>query len=184
MVFEIAGGEPGSTNASSLDGKDATTSGSEESLQRAVPLSAAEAAQQKVKPTGPHAAAPGNGPHNGTPGDQQSTPTLGKVVALRIPRGQLGLLAALQAGEQVGQNANQTAAANAVFDQIGDENAAAIDSNTNGKSWLQSAGAVPLLMALAVERIAAINSRRGRKESPKPATQRPLRPTVRRLETK
>jgi hypothetical protein len=48
---------------------------------------------------------------------------------------------------------------------LGEGNAAVIESTVDGKSWLRSIGTSPLLMVLALERIAALNSRRATRES-------------------
>jgi hypothetical protein len=62
-----------------------------------------------------------------------------------------------------------------VFDQLGQGNAAVIESSVDGKSWLRSIGTSPLLMVLALERIAALNSRRATRESRIAAAKRSLR---------
>lgn len=59
----------------------------------------------------------------------------------------------------------EIAAVEAVFRRLGEDKTAVVESNLHGKSWLHSISTSPLLIALALERIAALNSRRARHEA-------------------
>ena len=107
------------------------------------------------------------------------------AVSMKLPRGahrgagsttpaQIGQFAADWSAESANPDPSANAAA-AVFDQLGEGNAAVIESKVDGKSWLRSIGTSPLLMVLALERIAALNSRRAIRESRIPATKKPIR---------
>jgi hypothetical protein len=172
MVFEIAGGEPTTGDSHSLDGQT-TTSDNDKSLQHSKPLSSVDGSQQYGKLAGHHAAVPANGATAaGAPGQSQSGQIAAIEAQLLANGNLLGGLTTLgnydqsSATNPAADNPDSTALATAaVFDQLGRTNAAAIDSSADGKSWLRSIGTSPLLMVLALERIAALNSRRATRES-------------------
>lgn len=177
MVFEIAGGEP--TNDLRTPGaQSTTTSNSDESLQNAQPLSSIETPQQNGELSNRHAAIQANAAYPlGATGQPVSDETNGQV-AIAEPQllGNDKLTANASAPVSVSQftaenllnaersDANPFAAA-AAFDQLGQGNSPIIDQPVDGKSWLRSIGTSPLLMVLALERIAALNSRRATRES-------------------
>jgi hypothetical protein len=168
-VFEIAGGEP--TNDLHNPGQQpTTTSDSNEPLQHAQPLSSIETPQQSGKLSNRHAACQANGAYPlGDPGQPVSDETNGQV-AIAKPQflGNDKLTAdpsALVSADQFTLSDAKEIAAAAVSDQLGKGNSAIIDQPVDGKSWLRSIGTSPLLMVLALERIAALNSRRATRES-------------------
>lgn len=75
-----------------------------------------------------------------------------------------------------GSNANDANGALAVddaFAQLGQSGAAFVESSTDRAFWSRARVATPLLMVLAMERIAAINSRRATKERSAEIVERP-----------
>jgi hypothetical protein len=63
----------------------------------------------------------------------------------------------------------------AAFEQLGEERAAFVES-LSGRWWERSLGLTPLLMVLAMERIAAHHSRQPKRESPTVTVRKALRP--------
>jgi hypothetical protein len=189
MVFEIAGGEPTAGDLHSLDGQRGKTSDNDDTLQHAEPLSSVEASQQNLKLASVRHAASSQAEGAGAGGmtqaqTEQQSRQLATVVMQLLDSGRLA------AGFSVPASASQFSAGNlpgtenpdpaalasaAVFDQLGKENAAMIESSVEGKSWLRSIGVSPLLMVLALERIAALNSRRAAHEERIAAAKKPLR---------
>jgi hypothetical protein len=177
MVFEIAGGEP--TNDLHTPGaQPTTTSDSDESLQHAQPLSSVETPQQNGKLFNRHAASQADGVNPLVATGQPVPDETDGQVATAEPQllGNDKLTADASAPVSVGQftaenlltaerSDAKTFAAAAVFDQLGKGNSAIIDQPVDGKSWLRSIGTSPLLMVLALERIAALNSRRATRDS-------------------
>jgi hypothetical protein len=188
MVFEIAGGEPTASDLHSLSGQGAKTSDSDNTLGHAEPLSAvhdphenlnlASVRHTVVRPDGASA-----GEMTQSQAEQQSRQLAAVVMQLldstKLAAGFSAPLSASQfsAGNLlITKNPDHMAFASAaVFDQLGQENAAMIESSVEGKSWLRSIGTSPLLMVLALERIAALNSRRAARESRIAAAKKPLR---------
>jgi hypothetical protein len=188
MVFEIAGGEPTTGDSHSLEGQPTTTSDSDKTLQRSKPLSSVDTSQQYGKLASHHASVPANeGTPVGEPGQPQPAQPNGQFAAIEaqlMADGKLtdGLAAPgddsrLSSYNPSGaENPNIAALATAaVFDQLGHANAAVIESAVDGKSWMRSIGTSPLLMVLALERIAAFNSRRATRESRIAAAKKPVR---------
>jgi hypothetical protein len=177
MVFEIAGGEP--TNDLHTPGaQPTTTSNSDESLQHSQPLSAVETQQQDGKLATRNAVGQTNeaSPLNEM-AQRSSDQTDGQFAASeRQLLGNEKLTADTSAPITIGQATTEnlltaehseakTFAAAAVFDQLAKGNSAIIDQPVDGRSWLRSIGTSPLLMVLALERIAALNSRRAARVS-------------------
>ena len=177
-VFEIAGGEPGITEASSLRGRDK----SNDSLQNAEPLSSVDVdeLQQFLSRKRTADRQPSDSPSANESTQAQPVPHIGPGAALALPGsllpvatgGGLSLaLSMLEAAEQASANittSNETAdttAAATVFEQLGDGNSAILEPAVHAPSWLRSIGASPLLMVLALERIAALNSRRATRDT-------------------
>jgi hypothetical protein len=188
MVFEIAGGEPTTGDSHSLDGQPTTTSDSDKTLQHSKPLSSVETSQQYGKLASHQASIPANeGTPVGEAGQPRPAQPNGLVSAIEaqvVMDGNLLAGFATPAGDGQfsaynllgAENPNIAALANAaVFDQLGQTNAAVIESAVDGKSWLHSIGTSPLLMVLALERIAALNSRRATRESRIAAAKKPIR---------
>ena len=188
MVFEIAGGEPTASDSHSLDGQRTTTSDSDPTLQNSKPLSSVDAPQQSVKLAARHTSgqpnevAPVDGP--GQPQAMQSNEQVVAIVAQLLKDGKLTADAStptafeqlLADNPRATDNPDvATFAAAAAFDQLGKGNAAVIESSIDGKSWLRLIGTSPLLMMLAFERIAALNSRRATRETRIAAAKKPLR---------
>jgi hypothetical protein len=187
MVFEIAGGEPSTSDSQPLGDGRGTTSDSDGTLQHSKPLSSVETPQQHLKLASRHAAglvnesSPAGEPSQTQAG--QSNAEIAAVAAQLLGNGQLTADSSAPVG--VGQSRNDqlsaeipdlTALAAAhVFDRLGEGNAAMNESTDDGKSWLRSIGTSPLLMVLALERIAALNSRRVTRESRIAAAKKPLR---------
>jgi hypothetical protein len=161
MVFEIAGGEPTASDSHTSD----------ESLQHSGPLSSVKTSQQSEKLAGRHAVGlPNEGSTAGEQGQSQAAQSNGhnaKVVTRIMDAGKLA------AGSSAPVSVDQFSADNpldaespdakalaAAFDQLGERRAAVIESTADGKSWVRLIGPSPLLMVLALERIAALNSRR------------------------
>jgi hypothetical protein len=181
MVFEIAGGEPTASDSHSLGGQH-TTSDSDPTLQNSKPLSSVDAPQQNVKLVTRHTSGqPTEVALIGEPGQQQATQSneqLAAIVAQLLKDGKLTTDASAPTalGQLLVDNPDiATLASAAAFDQLGEENAPMIESSVDGKSWLRSIGTSPLLMALALERIAALNSRRATRELRIEAAKKPLR---------
>ena len=189
MVFEIAGGEPTASDLHSLGGGRAKTSDSSETLQHAEPLSSVKTSQQNVKLAAVRHAA-GSPTEAASAGEmtqaqaEQQTRQLAAVVTQLMASGKLaaGFSAPVSAAQfsagnlLVTENPDPAAFASAaVFDQLGEENAVVIESSVEGKSWLRSIGTSPLLMVLALERIAALNSRRAAREARIAAAKKPPR---------
>jgi hypothetical protein len=184
MVFEIAGGEPGTSGVDSLHEPRRTTSGSEETLKRSEPLSSVESQQDGVtRATRQDAAAQASEDSSGNgQATQQSARSAGSILAAANPPN-LSTAVQMTASGKLPTNSSAsngnpaiTAAATAiVFDHLGEGNAAVIESSVDGKSWVRSIGTSPLLMVLALERIAALNSRRATRESRVAAAKKPLR---------
>lgn len=177
MVFEIAGGEPTASDSH----RPADTG---ESLQHSEPLSSVEQLQQNPKTANSHSAAlPSEGSPVGEPAQPPAAQANEQIAAIVTQLMSDGKLAAANGVGQssVGyaagaQNPDAAAlAAAAVFDQLGEGNAAVIESRVDGNSWLRSIGTSPLLMVLALERIAALNSRRATRESRIAPTKKPIR---------
>jgi hypothetical protein len=179
MVFEIAGGEPTASDLHSLDGQGGKTSDTDATLQHAEPLSSIHNSQQNLKlasvrhTVAKPADATSTGELTQAQAEQQSR-QLAAVIMQLLDSGKLaaGFSAPLSAGQFSASNLLTTEgldptafAAAAVFDQLGEQNTAVIESSVEGKSWLRSIGTSPLLMVLALERIAALNSRRATRES-------------------
>jgi hypothetical protein len=175
MVFEIAGGEPTASDSHS-------PSDTGETLEHSEPLSSVETPQPNAKLANRNASAsPNEGYPVGESAQPQAAQSNGQAAAAMVQPPAGRMLAAdsadpASAGQLSAENPDVTAfAATAVFDQLGKENAAAIESSFDGKSWLRSIGTSPLLMVLALERIAALNSRRATRESRIAPTTKPLR---------
>jgi hypothetical protein len=188
MVFEIAGGESAASDLHSLDGQRITTSDSDPTLQNSKPLSSVDAPQQNAKLVTRHTSGqPSEGAPVGDPGQpqaMQSNEQVAAIMAQLLKDGKLITDASAPAalGQLLADNPRAadnpdiaTFAAAAAFDQLGQDNAAVIESSVDGKSWLRSIGTSPLLMVLALERIAALNSRRATRESRIAAAEKPLR---------
>jgi len=170
MVFEIAGGEPTASDWHTPNPKSTTTSDSDESLQHAQPLSSVETSHQNGKLASQHAARMTNeGSPPGEPGEPlQTTGQVANIASQLLGDNKLAAntsapatVAQFTAENSLGAerpNAKTFAAA-AVFDQLAKGNSAIIDQPVDGRSWLRSIGTSPLLMVLALERIAALNSR-------------------------
>jgi hypothetical protein len=187
MVFEIAGGEPSARDSHLLGDQPATTSSTDDKLEHSEPVSSIETLQQNEQFASRHSAGPAN---DAFFNDQNQLPTGqsdGQItaVSMKFPRGshrttgsmtpaQIGQFAADWSAESTSPDPTTTAAA-AVFDQLAESNAAVIESSVDSKSWMRSIGASPLLMVLALERIAALNSRRAPRESRNVAAKKPLR---------
>ena len=173
MVFEIAGGEPTSSDSHSPSDKG-------ETLQHSEPFSSVETPQNAMLADRHAAMSSNEGPPVGKPVQPQATQLSGQTAAAMAQLA-AGMLAAdssatLGVPQLFAESRDVTALAAAVdFDALGEENAAAIISVADGKSWLRSIGTSPLLMVLALERIAALNSRRATRESRIAATKKPLR---------
>jgi hypothetical protein len=184
MVFEIAGGEPTTGDSHSLDGQSTTTSDSDKSLQHSKPLSSVDTPQQGVKQVARHTATQTNeSAPIGQPQATGSTEQLAAALAQFLKDGNLAadVSAPIAFAELLADNPQlagipdaATLAATAAFDQLGQDNTAVIESSSDGKSWLRSIGTSPLLMVLALERIAALNSRRATRESRIAASKKPL----------
>jgi hypothetical protein len=190
LVFEVAGGEPVATDVDTLREPRPTTSGSEETLKRREPLSSVELQQDGMTLANRHEAAKqaGEGSSDNGQAVQQSARSSGPISTAANPSNSAAVSRMAAGGEQSaglsasndsndfgGENPGIPAAATAVaFDQLGEEKAAVIERAVDGKSWLRSIGTSPLLMMLALERIAALNSRRSTRES-RIAAKKPLR---------
>jgi hypothetical protein len=189
MVFEIAGGEPTASDLHSLDGRT-TTSDGDATLKNSKPLSSVDTPQHNVKLVTHHTTGqPNEGAPVGEPGQPQSTQSSEQLAAALAQFLKDGKLAAdasapitfaqlLADNPQLAGIPDLTKlTADAAFDQLGQDNAAVIESSSDGKSWLRSLGTSPLLMVLALERIAALNSRRATRESRIAAAKKSLRLT-------
>jgi hypothetical protein len=188
MVFEIAGGEPTASDLHSLGGQDGKTSDSD-ALQNAEPLSSVGTSHQNLKlASAQHAAGSQAGGTSAAEMSQaqaeQQSRQLATVVMQLLDSSKLaaGFSAPLSASQfaagnlLITENPDPTAIASAaVFDQLGQDNAAVIESSVEGKSWLRSIGMSPFLMVLALERIAALNSRRAARETRISAAKKPPR---------
>jgi hypothetical protein len=187
MVFEIAGGEPTASDSHLLDEQPATTSSTDDKLEHSEPVSSIETLQQNERLASRQSAGRPNEAFVTDQGQLQAGQSYGQItaVSMKVPRGchrtagsataaQIGQFAADWSAESATPDLTATAAA-AVFDQLGEGNATAIESSVDSKSWMRSIGASPLLMVLALERIAALNSRRAARESQIAATKKPLR---------
>jgi hypothetical protein len=178
MVFEIAGGEP-TNELHTLSGQPTTTSNSNDSLQQAQPLSSVETPGPNGNLASRHAASQANeAAPRGEAGQLPPAPTDGQVAAIEpqlLGEGNPSTDALAPVNIAENPDAKSFAAA-AVFDKFGKENSAMIERRIDGKLWLRSIGTSPLLMVLALERIAALNSRRATRESRIAATKQSLRP--------
>lgn len=172
-VFEIAGGEPGDLTSG---GGTSKASSNVDTLQND-PLSTIDHSRQSKT----HRATESS-QADGTDGQvgQEAHPE-GAIVADDTanpanPTGQAsdhGLAASTSLADSMQlSETNVTGAANpeaaaieAVFRRLGEDKNAVVESNLHGKSWLHSIGTSPLLIALALERLAALNSRRARREA-------------------
>jgi hypothetical protein len=172
-VFEIAGGEPG--DLTSLGEKN-NASGKGDALQndplstierphrsngrRAAKSSQADATDGQVgQQTQPEdAVVADNSTNPADPTGQTAADDLAASTAL-------GDSIQLAAADPTGTANPEAAAVEAVFRRLGEDKNAVVESNLHGKSWLRSICASPLLMALALERLAALNSRRARREA-------------------
>ncbi len=187
MVFEIAGGEPGAGGPHSSHDESTTTSGDETTLQRREPLSSFEMQQQieKLARRQVAAAQASNGRDGVASGQQQVGEADGRILAVAAPGDSSeGEATSADDGATIGtplpdwtrHNAATSAFASAaVFDRLGDENRAIVESTFDRSAWLRSVGTTPLLMVLALERISAINSRRATRESRIAAAKKSLR---------
>jgi hypothetical protein len=187
-VFEIAGGEPTANDLHSLNGQNAKTSDNDTALKHAEPLSSVRGSHQNLKlaNVGHTVARPTDDTSTAemaTAQAEQQSRQVAAVVMQLLDSSQLaaGFSAPLSASQfsacnlLITENSDPAAfAAAAVFDQLGEEHTAVIESSIEGKSWLRSIGTSPLLMMLALERIAALNSRRGARESRIAPTKKPL----------
>ncbi len=187
-MFEIAGGEPDASDASSLRRRDKHPG---DSLDDAQPLSSADLQSwDKISARENTADKTANGPRLNESSQLEAAIETAHVAAVTLPATMLpfmadgGLSLAYTILETVGrpstdnlasQESKETTAATAVFDQLGEGNSAVIESSIDGKTWLRSIGASPLLMVLALERIAALNSRRAPRDSRAKATNKPRR---------
>jgi hypothetical protein len=186
MVFEIAGGEPTASDSHLLGEQPATTSSTDDKLEHSEPVSSIETLQQNEQLASRQSVGrPTNEALVNEQGQLQADQSYGQITAVstKSPRGghrtagsatpaQISQFAADWSAESATPDLTATAAAT-VFDQLGEGNAAVIESTLDGKSWLRSIGASPLLMVLALERIAALNSRRARES--RIAAAKPLR---------
>jgi hypothetical protein len=171
-VFEIAGGEPSALT--SLGEKSTNTPGNGDPILQSDPLSTIESPHQS---TGHRATSSQAGATDGQVGQQSAQPedliaaddaptnlpdranpadTSDRRIAPPTFEGSIRLASATNP---------ETAAVEAVFHRLGEDKAVVVESNLHGKSWLHSIGTSPLLIALALERIAALNSRRARREA-------------------
>jgi hypothetical protein len=179
-VFEIAGGEP--TTSDSQRDQPAATSGTDQALQDTKPLSSVKTLQQNERLASRNAAETQSDGSPASPGQTHSAQDYGQPSSDLSALLANGKLTSDAAGPHFNFNTLgsnnlkiSTVAAAAVFDQLGEGNTAVIESTTDGKSWLRSIGTSPLLMVLALERIAAFNSRRATRESRVAAAKNPLR---------
>jgi hypothetical protein len=171
-VFEIAGGEPGdltslgdksksSSNGDALQNDPLSTiePAHQSNGHRATKSSQADATDGQVgQHTQPEGAVVAD---NTTNSADPTGPTTADLAASTALADSIQLAAA----EPTGGANPEAAAVEAVFHRLGEDKNAVVESNLHGKSWLHSIGTSPLLIALALERLAALNSRRTRREA-------------------
>jgi hypothetical protein len=197
MVFEFAGGEPGVGERSALGERAAQSSG-ETTEQSEAPLSVIEAQGDGGKVTaGEQGAAQLTDQAADVRAQEQDAELLGMNAAAAFSQansvGVIGSLtegrlrhsasqpqltrmeqeSALARGEgDADRRALDTAAA---FEQLGEEGTALVEFSTSNW-WERSLGLTPLLVALALERVAAHHARQPNRETPAAIARRQLRP--------
>jgi hypothetical protein len=176
-IFEFAGDDSNSYNSSWSMDQPSSSAATQSTPQNDDTLFSADVDQAKVTPKTTEAPAQQPGTHSADV-DQASIPA--SVVSM--PSAQTGaavLAVATSANDAAKANggevaAGTTLASDAAFDQFGQEGAAYVESSSDRSIWSRTrAAAAPILMVLALERIAAINSRRATKERPSELIQRP-----------
>ena len=187
MVFEFAGGEPAAGDRASLGDRGAQPAG-ETTEQGDVPLSATEVRGDRDKYSGGQQRA---AQHNDRAADDRTRQQDDNQVHLHgiVPAAQIGMANAvgnliegklrhiasqpqfarveqgIDGAPGKGDAELPALATAAAFEQLGEERTAFVESSA-GKWWKRSLGLTPLLMVLAMERIAAHHSRQPKREAP------------------
>jgi hypothetical protein len=169
-VFEIAGGEPAALNVRGE--KNTNNSDNGDTVRQSGPLSTIESRHQS---TGHRATTfPQARVTNGQFGEpaRPEGPLMAHDAAANLTNLTNGANGEAIAYSPPFAQAKQTGAANpetlaveTLFHDLGEDRIGVVESNIHGKSWLRTIGTSPLLIALALERIAALNSRRARRDA-------------------
>jgi hypothetical protein len=168
-VFEIAGGEPGQSGRSSDDNEHLIQKTDDASSQTDQPLSDngfdrrgdhLKAQDVQVAPTNaniPNVVGPG------ATDIRTDSPTAAAILdrsAMSEPnRKASGKTMPGNSAVADSSGNSDTTAVESAFDQFGRDKVGILDSNKNSRFWSRSITVSPLLMVLALERIAAIHSR-------------------------
>jgi len=168
MVFEIAGGEPGQNGGSPVESDPAIQKTDDASSQTDQPLSDnsfdrrgddLKAQDVQATPTNvnvPKVVGPGA---DEIPIDSPTTAILDRSAMAAPSRNASGKTVPDNSAVADSSGNSDTTAVESAFDQFGRDNVGILDSNKNSRFWSRSIAVSPLLMVLALERIAAIHSR-------------------------
>jgi hypothetical protein len=168
MVFEIAGGEPGQYGGSSVENEGAIQKTDDASSQTDQPLSDSgfgrrsddlKARDVQATPTNvnaPKVVGPGA---DEIPIGSPTTAILDRSAMAAPNRNAVGKIVPGNSAVADSSGNSDTTAVESAFDQFGGNNVGILDSNKNSRIWSRSIAVSPLLMVLALERIAAIHSR-------------------------
>jgi hypothetical protein len=194
MVFEIAGGEPGESGKPMVKNAG-TLQTSEPNMQLDDSLSSLDSLRrQNNLIAGNDSALPPNAPSQNIETEQPQTgqsaapgdALIDRTAASNLMYGLNGygeiadkLLLPANRDDAASTEGDTTDSASlgsdAAFEQMGDDaHVANIESSTKSDTWVRSISAAPLLMILALERIAAVNSRRATREAAAKAWPKPL----------
>jgi hypothetical protein len=194
VIFEFAGGEPGAGEHVGAGDRRATSQDSQATFGEG-PISSVEfqgAAMTSLDRQG----ATSNSGSGFAQSSQPQTQNAGNQVAVAFYRtsreGSFGCLnngsprsdSSLSPASAQVEEAAITGATNidgataAAFDQIGQSKIAIIESSAARSQRTRYHGAAPLLMVLALERLAAINSRHSAKESPATSSKKSRRARI------
>jgi hypothetical protein len=175
-IFEFAGDDSDSHNSSWSIDEPNPAAAAQSTPKDDDTLFSADIEQAKVTPKPAEAPAQQPGTHSAAV-DQATVPAA-VVNMTAAQKGAVVLAVATSANDAakaIGEVADGTIlASDAAFDQLGQDGAAYVESSSDRSIWSRTrAAATPILMVLALERIAAINSRRATKERPSEFVQRP-----------
>jgi hypothetical protein len=175
-IFEFAGDDSDSHNSSwSIDGPSPSAA-TQSTPKNDDTLFSADTGQANVAPKPAEAAAQQPGTHSAAV-DQATVPA--SVAGMPNSQKSAVVLAVATSANDVAKANGEVAdgtilASDAAFDQLGQDGAAYVESSADRSIWSRTrAAATPILMVLALERIAAINSRRAAKERPTEFVQGP-----------
>jgi hypothetical protein len=172
MVFEIAGGEPGAVTRTPLNEEPALPKVDDASSQNDEPLSDLDA---KHPQENPNTSAQGVAPLTAKPQDAaadaapENSNAAASDVLIQSATNEKSQDANGNASLENARTSNhsnnpEAEAVTEAFDRLGKGDTALVESSTIGRFWSRSVIAMPLLMVLALERIAAANSRRAARE--------------------